>query len=114
VSERPTSSFDAGLQHERTALAWERTAIAMMVAGLVLSRFAAIHEYWSFAAVGLLQTTFGGGLLVWAGAHYEDLHGPLREGADVVHPGAARVVGLVTLTSIGIGLALGIAVATRR
>lgn len=114
MNERPLTSFDAGLQHERTALAWERTAIAMMVAGLVLSRFAAIHEYWLFAAAGLLQTAFGAVLLVWAGGHYEDLHGPLRDGADVVHPQAARIVGLVTVTSIGLGLALAVAVAVLR
>ncbi len=114
MNERPATVFDAGLQHERTSLAWERTAIAMMAAGLVLSRFAAIHEYWLFAAAGLLQTVFGAGLLVWAGAHYEDLHGPLRDGADVVHPQAARVIGLVTVTTIGVGLALSVAVAVLR
>ena len=114
MNERPLTSFDAGLQHERTALAWERTAIAMMVAGLVSSRFAAINEYWLFAAAGLFQTAFGAGLIVWAGAHYEDLHGPLRDGADVVHPLAARVVGLVTVTSTGLGLALAVGVAVLR
>ena len=110
---RPATNFDAGLQHERTALAWERTAIATMVAGLVLSRFAAVYEFWFFAAVGLLQTAFGAGVLVWAGAHYEDLHGRLRDGADVVHPQAARLVGTVTVTGIGFGLLLAIIVAIR-
>jgi uncharacterized membrane protein YidH (DUF202 family) len=114
VNERPVTVFDAGLQHERTALAWERTAIAMMVAGLVLSRFAAIHEYWIFAAVGLLQTAFGAGLLVWAGAHYEDLHGVLRDGADVVHSKATRVVGVVTVITVGLGLTMAVAVALLR
>ncbi|HYN34900.1 MAG TPA: DUF202 domain-containing protein [Ilumatobacteraceae bacterium] len=114
MNERPSTSFDVGLQHERTALAWERTAIAMMIAGLVLSRFAAIHEFWLFAAVGLLQTAFGAGLLVWAGSHYEDLHGPLRDGADVVHPLAARVVGVVTVITVGLGLAMAVAIAVLR
>ncbi len=111
MNDRPPTSFDNGLQHERTALAWERTAIATMVAGLVLSRFAAIHAYWLAAGAGLLQTVFGAGLLVWAGTHYEDLHGPLRDGADVVHPSATRTVGLVTVTTIGLALATAIAVA---
>jgi uncharacterized membrane protein YidH (DUF202 family) len=111
---RPDTVFDGGLQQERTALAWERTAIATMVAGVVLSRFAAIHEYWIFAALGLAQTAFGGGLLVWAAAHYEDLHGTLRAGEDVIHPRAAAVVGLGAVAGIGAGLAMAVAVALFR
>jgi uncharacterized membrane protein YidH (DUF202 family) len=107
---RPGSSFDSGLQHERTALAWERTAIAIMVSGLVLSRFAAVNSSLVVVAAGLLQTAFGAGVLVWAGSHYDDLHGPLREGADVVHPQATRVVGLVSVTAIGVGLVLALVV----
>jgi uncharacterized membrane protein YidH (DUF202 family) len=103
---RPESSFDRGLQHERTALAWERTAIAMMISGLVLSRYAAVNTSLVVVAAGLLQTAFGAGLLVWAGSHYDDLHGPLREGADVVHPQATRLVGLVTVAAIGVGFVL--------
>ena len=107
---RPDSSFDPGLQHERTALAWERTAIAMMVSGLVLTRYAAVNTSLLVVAAGLLQTAFGAGLLVWAGSHYEDLHGPLRDGADVVHPQAARLVGLVTVGAIGVGFVLAVVV----
>ncbi len=105
---RPASVFDAGLQHERTSLAWERTAISMMVAGLVLSRFAATEEFWLLAAGGMVQVTFGAVLLVWTGAHYEELHGSLRSGADVVHPSAARWVGLVTIAGTGAGLAAAV------
>jgi uncharacterized membrane protein YidH (DUF202 family) len=110
---RPESSFDTGLQHERTALAWERTAIAMMVSGIVLARFAAVNTSLLVVAIGMLQTAFGAGILVWAGAHYDDLHGPLREGADVVHPQATRLVGLVTVTAIGVGFVLAIVVIVR-
>ena len=109
--ERPTSTFDRGLQHERTALAWERTAVAMMVAGVVLGRFAATEALWPFAVLGLGQTAFGGVLLVWAGTHYDDLHGPLRQGAGVVHPGAARVVGAGTVAATFVALVVGVAAA---
>ena len=111
---RPARTFDGGLQQERTALAWERTAIATMVAGVVLARFATIEGFDLVAAIGLLQTAFGGGLLVWSGAHYEDLHAPLRAGDAIVHPSAARLVGLVTLSGIGVAVAVGIAVAVGR
>jgi uncharacterized membrane protein YidH (DUF202 family) len=103
--------FDTGLQHERTSLAWERTAISMMVAGLVLSRFAATEGFWLLAAGGMAQVVFGAVLLVWSGAHYEDLHGVLRDGADVVHPSAARWVGLATIAGTGAGLVAAVVVA---
>ncbi len=112
--QRPTTVFDAGMQHERTSLAWERTAIAMMVAGLVLSRFAATEALWPLAAAGMLEVTFGAVLLVWSGSHYEELHGTLRRGTGVVHPSAARWVGLVTIAGTGAGLVAAVAVTVLR
>jgi uncharacterized membrane protein YidH (DUF202 family) len=114
VNSRPTTSFDTGLQHERTSLAWERTAISVMVAGLLLSRFAATEGFWLLAAAGMGQVTFGAVLLVWAGTHYEDLHGPLRLGADVVHPSAARWIGVATVIGTGAGLVAAIVAAIRQ
>ena len=111
-AKRPTQVFDAGLQHERTSLAWERTAISMMVAGLVLSRFAATEEFWLLAAGGMAQVVFGAALLVWSGVHYEELHGVLRSGTDVVHPSAARWVGLATIVGTGAGLVAAVVVAS--
>lgn len=99
-----------GLQPERTALAWERTAIVMMVSGLLLARFAARDAHWVFALIGLAQTVAGSGVLVWAGAHYNDLHGPIARGDGVVHPGAARAIGLSAVTFTGLALLLAIAV----
>ncbi len=77
---RPNESFAPELQHERTVLAWERTAISVMVAGLVLVRLSAVKQLWGFAGAGLVLTASGAGLLVWAGIRYDDLHGPLRRG----------------------------------
>jgi len=114
IGDRPTESYDLGLQHERTALAWERTAIATMVAGVVFARFAAVHELWWAAALGLLQTAFGGMVLVWAGSHYEELHGELRSGRDVVHPAATRVVGGGAVIAIGMALVVAVIVAVGR
>lgn len=111
---RPTEVFDAGLQHERTSLAWERTAISMMVAGLVLSRFAATESLWLLAAGGMAQVLFGAVLMVWSGAHYEQLHGALRRGTDVVHPSATRWVGLATIAGTGGGLVAAIVVTVTR
>ena len=106
TSQRPTEVFDTGLQHERTSLAWERTAISTMVAGILLARYAATDTYWTIAFAGLAQTAFGGAVLVWAGWHYDDLHGPLRAGDPVVHPVAATVVGIATVFFAAISLVL--------
>lgn len=111
---RPTEVFDTGLQHERTSLAWERTAISMMVAGLVLSRFAATEAFWLLAVGGMVQVAFGAVLLVWSGVHYEELHGTLRRGIDVVHPSAARWVGIATIVGTGAGLVAAVAVTLTR
>ena len=110
--EPPSGVFDPGLQHERTALAWERTAIAGMVGGVLLARYAAaaIHPAW--AALGIAAVVLGGVLLVWAGRHYDDLHGPLRAGENPAHPAAVRLVGLASITFTGAALAVAIAIAT--
>jgi uncharacterized membrane protein YidH (DUF202 family) len=110
--DRPGSPFAAGLQHERTALAWERTSVAIMVAGIVLARYAARHGAAAVALVGILQVVVGGGVLTWSGRHYEDLHGTLRRGGSVVHPGAARLVGLSTVGFTGFALILALVLAT--
>jgi len=111
--ERPTQVFDAGLQQERTALAWERTAIASMVAGVLLARYSARELHVAVAAVGILQVVLGALLLIWTGAHYDDLHGPLRSGDSPVHPSAARIVGLATVCFIGAALIVATAIALR-
>lgn len=105
---RPDNHFDRGLQHERTALAWERTAISTMVAGVLLGRYGAEDAHFTIALVGVLQVAVGGGLLVWTGFHYDELHGPLREGDSVVHPGAARVIGIATIVFTSFALLLAV------
>lgn len=111
---RPDRYFDVGLQHERTALAWERTAIAMMVAGVILARYAAVDAHPGIAVIGVAQIAVGGTVLLWAAWHYEDLHGPLREGNPVVHPIAARIVGLAVVGFSTVALVLAILVAVAR
>ena len=108
---RPASVFDPGLQHERTALAWERTAIASMVAGVLMARYAAAAIHVAVAAVGVAQVVFGAVLLVWSARHYDDLHGPLRAGASPIHPVAARAVGIGAIVFTGTGLVLAVIIA---
>lgn len=97
-----------GLQQERTALAWERTAFSLMGVGLVLARFAAFHDQGVLAATALVVVALGAGLLVWAGSHYEDRLDLVHHGRDVLHPGAARYAGILTVVACGLCLAAGI------
>lgn len=110
---QPATPFDPGLQHERTALAWERTAIAMIVAGLVLSRYAEVERAWLFLTIGAGQTVIGAGLLAWAGLRYEDLHGPLREGSSVIYPRAVHAVAITTIAATTGALILAVLIAVR-
>ncbi len=101
---------DEGLQHERTALAWERTAIAMMVAGVVAARYLAQSLHVVFAIVGLAQVVVGAALLIWSGKHYDETRGPLGPDESPVHPTAARLVGLTTIAFTGAAAVLAISI----
>lgn len=108
---RPEAVFDPGLQHERTALAWERTAIASMVAGVLMARYASESLHFTFAFIGLAEVVAGAGLLLWSAKHYDDLHGPLRAGESPIHPTAARVVGVGAVFFTGAALVLALIIA---
>lgn len=96
---RPDTVFDPRLQHERTSLAWERTAIAGIVVGSLMTR-AGASVHLLLGAIGIVQVGASAVLLIWAGKHYEDLHGTLRAGQSPTHPTAAKLVGLgATITT---------------
>lgn len=97
MTPRPDRIFDPGGQHERTALAWERTAVALMVAGGLLLKHAIDSDAAWAEVLGLLGVTAGAGLLLWAARRYESLHGVLRSEADVIHPTMLRTVALTTV-----------------
>lgn len=105
---RPDQVFDPMLQHERTALAWERTAIATMVSGTLLARRAS-DLHWSFAAMGVLQVVLGAALLIWTGLRYEQLHAPLRRGESPVHPRAVQFIGVTTIVFCGVAMIVAVA-----
>lgn len=94
-----------GLQHERTALAWERTAVSIVGVGLLLTRVASVNLGAAFAVFGLVQVAAGAGLVVWAGIR--------RSGGSPTHPTVASIVGRSTCAFVAIALAVAIAVALR-
>jgi uncharacterized membrane protein YidH (DUF202 family) len=95
--------FDT-LADERTALSWERTAVATMVTGTLLARFASESGYEFLVPLGLLQVVVGAIVLAWAGRHYDDLYGLIGEGQSPVHPTAIRAVALATIVFSGAAL----------
>lgn len=102
------ASFDPGLQSERTALAWERTAFSMMAAGVLFGRYAVTDAHPALAVGGVAQLALGSGLLIWAGFRYWDMQAPLWADEPVVHPTAARLVGLATIGFTTLSLFLAI------
>lgn len=94
---RPENSIGGGLQHERTALAWERTAIAMMVAGVLLARYASAQLHFLLGLFGVVQVVGGGALLYWAAIHDEELHDPARPASAVPKVALTRVIGISTV-----------------
>lgn len=106
----PKNTYVAGLQHERTALAWERTAIAMMVAGVALSRVAAIDAHWVLSFGGVAEVVCGALLLGWAGRNID--HISAKTTPEVVPQIAmSRLVGVAVIIFSGFALGLGVLVA---
>lgn len=102
---------DEGFQHERTSLAWERTAFSLLVNGALLGRYGANDGMWIFAGVGIAIATVGTGILIWTGYNYQTFHEVLESGASPVHPGATRWLGIVTTFTASAALIQGILVA---
>lgn len=113
ASERADRIGVEGLQHERTALAWERTAVSIVGVGLLLTRVASVQFGVVFAAIGLVQVALGAAMVVWAGWHYADLHDLTDTGESPTHPLAARIVGVSTCVFVAVALVVAIAITLR-
>jgi uncharacterized membrane protein YidH (DUF202 family) len=97
MTPRPERIFDPAVQHERTALAWERTGVALMVGGALLLKHAIDSNAAWAEALGFLVAGSGALTLLWSTSRYESLHGVLRAGSDVTHPGMLRAVAWLTV-----------------
>lgn len=97
-----------GLPTERTTLAWERTAIAMMGAGLVLARQGARTVHTAIGLIGVAQVVAGGLLLAWSLRNDQFVRNPDDPPGAVPQVGLTRLVGLGSLAFTGAGLLLGL------
>jgi uncharacterized membrane protein YidH (DUF202 family) len=102
--DRPPSAhvLDLGLQHERTALAWDRTGLSFLVVGTLTIRHSGMAPETLPSVAGYLAMAVGA-LLLWAGTRrYRRREAELRQGASPVRP---RLVRLTGVAAIGISLA---------
>lgn len=101
--------FDAGLQAERTEMAWRRTALAVAVGAVGGTRLAVPHLGYAavlIGSVGLLLAVVVSGV---ARRRYRAIHRSLTAHGDLtsVRSAGVPIVGLV-LGSVALGvLALG-------
>jgi putative membrane protein len=97
MTSRPDRIFNRAVQQERTALAWERTGVALMVAGALLLKHAIDAQASWAEVVGLLVVVSGAGSLLWSSHRYESLHDLLRSGSNVTRP---VILGAVAWTAM--------------
>lgn len=96
--------FDEGLQLERTALAWQRTLLALVVGSLALGR--ALQPLiggvsWVGATLGVTVSIIG---FVLARRRYVAVHRHLTTD-PVSLPGGGALIAATALVVVGIGLA---------
>lgn len=104
-------STDPSRRYQRTELAWERTGIALIVAGVLFARYAAGSSPVAVAGVGLAAVLAGAAVLLWASGRDAGRDGPPGAGRSPVHPTAAKLVGATTVAFTFAALALAVAIA---
>ncbi|WP_185972413.1 DUF202 domain-containing protein [Georgenia yuyongxinii] len=97
--------FDPGLQPERTALAWRRTALALALGPLLAARLFAPQLGALTLAAALVGAALGASIALVATARYRTVHGVLvGQGERRGLPGAALLLGTAAVTFLaGIG-----------
>lgn len=105
----PDGPVDPGLQPERTSLAWNRTLLALILAGVLLLRWVPLHGWFPLVISGL-TVCIALGIATGQGRRYRrDVRGMRsgRIGADVVGVGwMAAAVALVSVLALVVVVAL--------
>ncbi|MCP9274308.1 DUF202 domain-containing protein [Mycolicibacterium arenosum] len=93
--------FDVGAQAERTALAWQRTAIGLLANGALLCRWSLVEHLPVWPAV-VLTAGAGLALLAVVPARYRRIVGAVRSGRNPIARFAmpAVVVGFTAVIAL--------------
>ena len=110
---QPANRTDDGVPHERTGLAWQRTAIASMVAGVAFTRVLSSEGHPALGLIGIVWVLAGGALLAWAASNDTMLRDPLRPAAAVPQVALTRAVGLSTTALALVSLITAVALTLR-
>lgn len=94
--------FDPGLQPERTALAWRRTALAVAVGSLVASRLVDLAGAWLLAVAG---AALGLGMLLAARRRAVRIDRALRTDGNLAAGPGAGLIAATTVVAVVAGVA---------
>jgi putative membrane protein len=103
--------WDAGLQPERTSLAWQRTALTLLGVGLLIPKLAwAVLDLWTLVPAGLVVAV---AIFVLVAGHqrYRATHEVLTTGDGHLRDGRLPLLVAVTALVIAV-LALGLLIAS--
>jgi uncharacterized membrane protein YidH (DUF202 family) len=89
--------LDVGLQHERTALAWDRTGLSLLVVGALTLRSGGPPYDDLLHVPGYAAMLVGAGLLWAGGRRYRRREDDLRRGGSPVQPHLVRLTGIVAM-----------------
>lgn len=105
MARAPIPVADAGLQPERTALSWTRTAAAMMVCSLTLLRWSDNYSNLVFGAIGLLAVLALAIISRNRAEYRAEAQGVSQEHVDANAFGVAAVtLGMAVLGGLGLYL----------
>lgn len=103
MSSEREEELRRGLQRERTALAWNRTGLSVILAGALLVR--ANLDRGLLLVPGFLAAAIGAGLLVLADQRYERHGVAIAAGETPISPRLVRALGLGVLLICAAALA---------
>lgn len=107
-----TAPFDPGLQPERTALAWRRTALALSLGPLVAARLLAPQLGALAAVAALLGLAVGVAIAAATAVRYRTVHRALTEDAGIGRlPGAGLLLITAAVPFLGGVVTLGVLIA---